>query len=376
MNPSLILIASALFIWGLGESMFSYFLAIYLGQLGADPVAIGSILGAMGVMMMISHIPAGHLADRIGRRPLLLAGWVIGVVAASLMALAASLPVFVAGLLMYGFTAFIMSPLNSYVTAARGNWTISRALSLISASFGFGSVLGPVTGGWIGNHYGLRLVFGVAAGIFVISTVVLFFIRPQPRDHHDPDEPPVHLLRNSRYLGFIAIVFAVVFALYLPQPLTPNFLQQVRGLDLAQIGLLGTIAVLGNAVITLTFGASFVPKAGMLLGQLLTALFALLIWRAGSLPFYALAYFLLGGFRASRPMMAAYARELVHPSQMGLAFGMNETVAALALTLAPLAAGILYQRAPDLMYPVAITLIAATILLTIWLVPRPGGEHA
>ena len=354
MNPSLIFIALALFIWGMGESMFVYFQSIYLSQLGASPVAIGSILGAMGIMMLISHVPAGQLSDRIGRKPLLIAGWLIGVIAAATMALAAGLPLFVAGLLLYGFTAFIMSPLNSYVTAARGTWSVSRALSLISATFGFGSVLGPLTGGWIGDHYGLRLVFAVATGIFIISTILLSFIRPQPRDQHDPDDPPVHLLKNGRYLGFIALVFAVTFALYLPQPLTPNFLQTERGLNLSQIGLLGTIAVLGNAIMAFSFGSWLSARAGLLLGQVFTALFSLLIWRTTGMPYFAFAYFILGAFRAARPMMAAQARELVHESQMGLAFGMNETVAALALTLAPLLAGVIYDRAPDLVYPVSL----------------------
>ena len=376
MNPSLIFIALALFTWGMGESMFVYFQSIYLSQLGANPVAIGSILGAMGLMMMVSHIPAGHLSDRIGRRPLLIAGWITGVVATALMALAASLPLFIAGLLLYGSTAFIMSPLNSYVTAARGGWSISRTLSLVSATFGFGSVLGPLTGGWIGDHYGLRLVFAIATGIFVLSTVLLLFIRPQPRDQHDPDAPPVRLLRNLRYLGFIALVFAVTFSLYLPQPLTPNFLQEQRGLSLGQIGLLGTVAVLGNAVITLSIGSLLSARAGLVLGQILTAGFSLLIWRTTGLPSFAVAYFILGGFRAAGPMMAAQARELVHQSQMGLAYGMNETVRALALTLAPFAAGLLYHRAPDLMYPVSIAAIAVSLALTL-IFARPGrGENA
>jgi hypothetical protein len=114
----------------------------------------------------------------------------------------------------------------------------------------------------------------------------------------------------------------------------------------------------------------------MILGQLFTAIFSLVIWRATGLPFYALAYFILGGFRAARPMMAAQARELVHQSQMGLAFGMNETVAATALTVAPFLAGLLYHHAPDLMYPVSLLAIAASVFLTLWLGPRPGGQYA
>lgn len=376
MNPSLILIAVSLFIWGMGESMFYIFLPIHLGQLGAPPVAIGSILGGNGVMMMISHIPAGHLADRWGRRPLLLAGWMLSTIATLIMALASALPLFVVGFLLYGFCAFIMSPLNSYVTAARGSWSISRALSLTTVSFALGSIIGPWTGGWIGDHYGLRTVFAVSTAIFIVSTVVLSFIRPQPRDHHDPKAPPLGLRSNYRYLGFLGIIFIVIFALYLPQQFTPNFLQEVRGLNLSQIGLLGTLGVMGNALVTLAFGAWLSPRAGTLLGQVLVASFALLIWRATGLPVYALAYLLLGGFRAARPMMAAQARELVHPSQMGLAYGMIETVASLALTLAPLSAGLLYHRAPDLMYPVSLGLMALSFTLTLWFDPHRRGEHA
>jgi len=68
MSRDLILIAISMFTWGVGEGMFLYFQPIYLQQLGADPVRIGAILGGFGLMMTISHMPAGYLADRLGRR--------------------------------------------------------------------------------------------------------------------------------------------------------------------------------------------------------------------------------------------------------------------------------------------------------------------
>jgi MFS family permease len=375
-NPSLIFVALALFTWGMGEGMFIYFQTIHLEDFGADPVVIGSVLSAMGLAMMISHIPAGHISDRFGRRPLLLTAWIIGIAATLLMAAASSLPLFVAGLLLYGFTAFVASPLNSYVTAARGTWSVGRALSLISATFNLGAVLGPLTGGWIGDHFGLRWVFAASALVFVISTLFMIFIKPQPLDHHDPEAPPASLWRNPRYLGFLALVFVVIFSLSLAQPLTPIFLQSQRGLSLSQIGLLGTFAMLGNALIALAFGAWLSARKGFLVGQVFTAIFAILIWRGTGMPIFALAYFILGGFRATRPMAAAQARELVHESQMGLAFGMNETVGAIALTLAPLLAGVLYDRAPDLVYPVSLGAIGVAFVLTLIFAPHPGAQHA
>jgi len=122
MNRSLLWLGISLFMWGLGESMFLLFQPIYLQQLGADPIQIGVILGAFGAVMMFTHIPAGHLSDRIGRRPMLIAAWVIGIAAALLMGVARTLPVFIVGVLIYGFTAFVSSPADSYVTTARGQW--------------------------------------------------------------------------------------------------------------------------------------------------------------------------------------------------------------------------------------------------------------
>ena len=138
MEPTLIWLGAALFTWGLGESMFLLFQPIYLQQLGADPVQIGIILGAFGAVMTIAHIPAGHLSDRIGRRPMIVASWVIGIIATLLMAVARSLPFFVVGVLLYGFTAFVVSPLDSYTTAARGKWSVARAITYGSLTFNAG----------------------------------------------------------------------------------------------------------------------------------------------------------------------------------------------------------------------------------------------
>src|SRR3990170_3458144 len=110
MSLNLILVAVSMLAWGLGEGMFFYFQPIYLQQLGADPIKIGAILGAFGLMMTISHIPAGYLADRLGRKPLMLAAWILGVLATWIMALANALPLFVVGLLVYGATMFVLSP--------------------------------------------------------------------------------------------------------------------------------------------------------------------------------------------------------------------------------------------------------------------------
>ena len=72
LNRNLFFVASALFLWGFGEGMFFNFVPIYLDiQFALSKYDIGLILGAFGFSMAITHIPAGRLADRFGRRPLL-----------------------------------------------------------------------------------------------------------------------------------------------------------------------------------------------------------------------------------------------------------------------------------------------------------------
>ena len=78
----------------------------------------------------------------------------------------------------------------------------------------------------------------------------------------------------------------------------------------------------------------------------------------------ALGYFLLGGFRAGRPMLMAQARELVHDSQMGITYGIMETISAVIFILTPPLAGFLYERDPMILYPLGIGLIAGSILVS------------
>jgi MFS family permease len=369
MTPTMLWLGGALFTWGIGESMFLLFQPIYLQQLGANPIQIGVILGIWGAIMTFAHIPAGYLSDRIGRRPFLIAAWVIGIVATLMMALARALPLFVAGVFLYGLTAFVSSPLDSYTTAARGKWSVGRAITFVSMMFNGGAILGPITGGWVGDHYGLRAVYFISAGMFVVSTILIQFVAPQPRDRHDPVNPPPSLLTNRRYLSFLAIFFAVAFATYLPQPFTPNFLKNQRLLSLSVIGQLGSIGYLGNTVLSLVLG-QLEARLGFVLGQLGVAAYAFLLWQGTGFGWFAAGYFLLGGFRTLRGLGVAQVRPFVHESQMGLAYGIAETCGSATVLLAPPIAGYLYSMDPALTYPVGLVLIAVGVVLTFMFVPR------
>jgi MFS family permease len=370
MSFSFFLLSLSLFTWGIGEGLFFVFQPIYLSQLGADTMTIAYVFSAFGAAMMLAHIPAGYLADRLGRKPLLIAAWMTGAIATWIMAAARTLPVFIAGMLFYGLTAFVSSPLNSYATAERGKLSPARAMTLMSATFNLGAVIGPLVGGWVGDHYNLRVVYFIAAILFIISTGILFFLKPQPRDHQDASVPAARLFKNTRFLGFLGIVFFFVFVSYLPQPLTSRFLESERNLSLESIGFLGSINGLGNAVFNLFLG-QFSSRLGLVLVQVCIAAFSLLIWQGTGLGWYAAGYFILGGYRTARAFILSTVRSLIQPSQMGLAYGVAITFDSLAMILAPLLAGVLYSRNPDWVYLTTLLLVILVILVTMSLFPRP-----
>ena len=376
MSRDLILIALSLMTWGLGEGMFYYFSPLYMQQLGASPVMIGAILGGVGMAMTASFLPAGYISDRLGRRPLLRLAWLMGVSATWVMALSRSLPMFVLGIVLYGATAFVVVPLNSYITAARGKWSVGRALTTISASFSMGAILGPLIGGWIGEKVGLQRTFLVAAVIFIFSTLLIFFIRPQPVEppHPDPNGRGLRgLLLNARYTRFLVLVFIVMFCLYLPQPFSQNFLQNQRGLNLAQIGQLISVRYLGVVLLNLTLG-QINAQAGFLLAQIGVSLFTLLIWKGTGMPWYALGYLLLGSYQTARSLATAQGRSLIHHANMGLGYGMIETMASMAIILAAPLAGYLYSLNPVWIYPVSLVLIGIAIVVTLIFSPIKREE--
>lgn len=364
MNRDLILIALSLLTWGIGEGMFFYFQPVYLKELGANPIEIGVILGAVGLVMTLSHIPAGIMSDKIGRKPLLLTSWSIGLVSAWIMALAQTLPTFIAGLLLYSVSAFVMSPLNSYITTARGKLRIERALTITLSAYSIGAILGPFLGGMIGGRTGLHTIYRVSACIFIISTFIILFIRPQTIDSPPAKDENRGWQIDNRFYKYLVLIFIVMFATYLPQPLTPNYLQEYRGVTVAQLGQLGSAAGIGIVVLNLALG-SIPVHIGLIIAQGCVGLFSLLLWQGKDLPWYFIGYFLMGGYRATRVLAVAQVRSLIHQSKMGFAYGIIETAAAAAVIIAPPIAGYLYTKHSSLIYSASILLIVFALMLSL-----------
>lgn len=366
MNRNLLLVAISLFIWGTGEGLFFYFQPIYLQELNADPLMIGTILGGMGIAMTLAQIPAGYLSDRFGSRTIMWGSWILGTISAWVMAFANALPAFVVGLIMYGLTSFVLAPMNSYITSVRGNLSVGRSLTFASGLYNVGAILGPVAGGLIADKLGLKSVYMIAGILFLLSTLVILFVKKVSETHAADLESTraKGLLKNTRFLGFLGITLITVFVLYLPSSFTPSYLQNQQEFSKSTIGILGTFANLGNAVAVLALGGLRASTA-FIISQVWVLIFTIIFLVAKLPAWFGIGYFFYGGFKLCRAMILTIARSLIHPGETGLAYGMVETASAIAVILAPVLAGILYDADPILIYKVPLFAITGVIILNI-----------
>lgn len=373
MSRDLRLVAISLFFWGLGEATWYYFQPLYLQQLGASPFQIGVIIGLSGLALTLTHLPAGYISDRFGRRSIMFAGWLTGVASAVIMYMANSLSVFTIGVVFYSFTGFVISPLNSYITNARNHWSVTRALTTIGAMYSLGAIFGPPIGGWVAEHFDLRSVFGLACIIFTISTAVILFAGPQPIEEREPGGNLREVFTHTAMGRFLPLVFVSIFAMYLSWPLTPNFLQNERGTSLTQIGFFGALNGLGLVLLNLGLGR-LNPRRGFVIAQITMAASIVLIWQGAGAPWFAVGYLLAGAYRTAHSMLLAQAEGLVRKADLGLAYGAIETITGTVIVLAAPVAGLLYGMRPPFPFPVGLSLIVVSLLVTPWLAPRSGPQ--
>jgi hypothetical protein len=106
------------------------------------------------------------------------------------------------------------------------------------------------------------------------------------------------------------------------------------------------------------------------ISQLVVAVSTLTLWLGTGFPLFALGYFFAGGFRIARALTSAHAEGLVSRAELGLAFGITETVMGLTFIIAPPVAGFLYRVSPALPFPVSLGIIGGCLALTARFLPR------
>ncbi|MFZ4002247.1 multidrug efflux MFS transporter [Citrobacter freundii] len=169
------------FFTGLAISQILPFLPLYISQLGVTSHEALSMWSGLtfSVTFLISAIVSpmwGSLADRKGRKLMLLRASLGMAIAILLQAFATNVwQLFllrgVMGLTS-GYIPNAMALVASQVPRERSGW----ALSTLSTAQINGVIGGPLMGGFIADHVGLRAVFCITAALLVVSFLVTLFL--------------------------------------------------------------------------------------------------------------------------------------------------------------------------------------------------------
>lgn len=149
------------------------FLPLYLVDvLRADPVETGSIMMAMQVGGILAVVIAGTLSDRIGRRPIAVAGLGASTIVIAGLTLLGGGPLYVAGVALLGFVLFAVRPVvHSWMMDLTPAELGGSATSLMFGTQAGLSALAPVAGGIVADIWGLPSVFYMLAALMLMANM-------------------------------------------------------------------------------------------------------------------------------------------------------------------------------------------------------------
>ncbi len=163
------------------------------------------------VAMALSSLAYGSLADRFGRRPVLLCGIAVGVAGSLVCALGPSIEWVISGRAMQAMgasTGFVLA--RVVVRDVYGDDRAAGVLAYITAAMTLAPMIGPLAGGYLIDTAGWRVIFAavavVAAGLWVVVALRLPETRPESAL---ANSGPVgqgyrRVLANPSYLKFLA----------------------------------------------------------------------------------------------------------------------------------------------------------------------------
>ncbi|WP_405855854.1 MFS transporter [Streptomyces sp. NBC_00090] len=157
----------------LGFYMLMPYLAAHLADgLGMAAWSVGLVLGARNLSQQGLFLVGGALADRLGFKPLIVAGCALRTVGFGALAFAQSLPMLIAASLATGLAGALFNPaVRACLAAEAGEERRVQAFALFNAYYQAGILLGPLVGVAL-TGVSFRLTCVVAAVLFAGLTLV------------------------------------------------------------------------------------------------------------------------------------------------------------------------------------------------------------
>lgn len=351
------------------------FLPFFIQELGVtDPDDLRlwtGLLSSAPALTMAAIAPVwGLLADRLGKKVMMLRAMLAGSIILASFALVHSVStVFVLRVVQGLFTGTVTAS-AALVASSTPKERLSYALGVLSSSNFIGISLGPMLGGISAEWFGYRPSFVIGAGILAAGFVLVLFVLKEERTEAtaDPVEDGVSGGAGGRrqapgeeiggsgraaagwrafvtvsMMGSLAMLLLLRFARALPVPFLPLYVQELRGTIEGAASATGFVSAGRGAVTALA--ALTITRLGdrhdklriitVLLG--VTALLTFPLVAIDSLVGFSLllivATFFLGGIE---PLLQADLSSRIPARRRGLLFGFQTTVGNLGWFAAPL----------------------------------------
>lgn len=378
------------------------FLAVHLSEdLKFAGWAVGLVLGLRMFSQQGMFFIGGSLADRFGKRPIILLGICIRVVGFLLLGLAEGMVVVLVGVVLVGFAAALFAPAVESANAEYGREFEDSGILLRTELFAveqmcsrLGTVLGPALGAVL-LAFPFSWTASAAAILFAVLWVAFFVWFPRPGDPAAPGSTlPVatyalsevwrSVLTNRRFLLFATLCSVQLVALGLLYLMLPEQLEREIGSQSALGWFYVGAAVLvilgqGPAVAVATrIGHRRAITAGLVLiaVSFLMPLFTLSADASALLQIVGLALW-IGLLHLGQMLMVPPLRDtvaiLARETNLGAHFGMLNTIGGVLSLLGTLGIGAVYDLIDNghagLATPwviVAVCVAAAAATMWVW----------
>lgn len=317
-------------------------------ELGADRFTVGLLFTLSTLSAAILSLPAGFLADRFGRRSMVMLSAVLGGGSQVAIAFSGSVPLFafwqvVGGLGAGAAQAAIFATVAD--TAPRDR--VGRAMGWATLGMQVGFLAGPAVAGVLLTVVDLRGDLAVTSALYAIGLVVALGF-PSERVHPERGIDVIGPLRELAVgRGFWAVVLGLFAATLLwgtVQAYLPLFGKEVLRLPGAAIGYLLALQAISNGLARIPGGrlVDRAPQKGRIVaaGILVYAVVVFLLPHTAG--FWAPAVLLVGGvpFLATAFVAITVAfSQLSPPDRRGVAMGVYGTTLFVGLAVGPLAFG-------------------------------------
>ena len=302
-----------------GHGMVVPFLALYLTEtIGASATEAGFVLALWAVIGLFGQPVGGVLADRLGRRPVILGGLAISAAATIAFGLASSVWAVAFLVVAWGAGFAVFEPAAGALVADVAKPELrTEAYGVWRVANNAGFTLGPPVAALVIWLSSLRVTFFVAGVTVLAYLLIAWRALPEPRPEQGEGESPArfHEALRDRLLVVLILGSAMAALVYgIFESALPVFLNDDRSVSMATWGLIFGINPLLVAIFQYPisrWAATRSSRSVLAAGALILGASLAFLWPFASIPALVLGVVLFTvGEMLEFPVATAVAADL------------------------------------------------------------------